>query len=58
MMMNALHTQGFPDAEGPEEMKRLAGKAVFEHHNQVSINSAATCSTSINCSCSVAVSSS
>jgi len=26
--------QGFPDEEGPEEMKRRAGSAILEHHNQ------------------------
>ncbi len=28
------HMQGFPDEEGPVEMKRRAGAAVLEHHNQ------------------------
>ncbi|MEW5312345.1 MAG: hypothetical protein WDW38_003986 [Sanguina aurantia] len=26
--------QGFPDEEGPAEMKRLAGQTLFDHHNQ------------------------
>ena len=26
--------QGFPDEEGPEEMKKLVGAATAEHHNQ------------------------
>lgn len=28
---------GFPDAEGPDSMKRVAGEALLEHHNQVGI---------------------
>lgn len=26
--------QGFPDEEGPEQMKKLVGAATMEHHNQ------------------------
>ncbi len=26
--------QGFPDDEGPESMKLLAGKALVDYHNQ------------------------
>ena len=26
--------QGFPDEEGPIEMKKRAGAAILEHHNQ------------------------
>ena len=26
--------QGFPDEEGPDEMKRRAGLALLEHNNQ------------------------
>jgi hypothetical protein len=29
--------QGFPDDEGPDSMKRLAGSALIEHHNQASV---------------------